>query len=213
MHCSEVDRILDDYLDRRVDEDSAVALHVRGCPTCGQELERRRGLIRELQRLPVPDPDPDFLAHTIANAEAAHGRVRRPAGRKLAGLAAVLAAALLLAVVVARQGHAPETGLPEIYLATDTVTPVKLAFSSEKPLRDARLTLTLPVGVALDGYGDRTDLSWRTDLEAGTNVLRLPLVGHGPASDLLIARLDHQTGSKTFRLHLTVNDSGAPDHE
>ncbi|MGD8417772.1 MAG: hypothetical protein PVH91_11995 [Pseudomonadales bacterium] len=213
MHCSELEKSLDDYLDGRVDEDSPIALHVRGCATCGQALERRRGLIRDLRRLPLPEPDPDFLARSIANAEAANGRGRLPAGMRLAGLAAVLAAALLLAVLVVRQGYAPETGLPEIYLATDTVTPVKLAFSSEKPLRDARLTLTLPVGVALDGYGDRTDLSWRTDLKAGTNVLRLPLIGHGPASDLLIARLDHETGSKTFRLHVTVNDSGAPDHE
>ena len=123
------------------------------------------------------------------------------------GLAAALIGALLItSLLTDPEPRAPETTLQGIHLATNTVTPVKLAFSSETALEDARLTLSLPVGVELMGYDGRTDLSWNTDLEAGTNVLRLPLVGRMAASDVLVARLEHPSGAKTFRLPVTVNE-------
>ena len=105
---------------------------------------------------------------------------------------------------------APEDGLPAISLVANEVTPVKLAFSSETALTDARLSLQLPVGVELVGYNGQSDLSWNTNLQPGKNVLRLPLVGRtatanaGGGPVLLIARLEHPTGTKTFRLQVTV---------
>lgn len=214
MQCSNTETQLDGYLDGWLDDDQAagVALHIQSCPDCCAALEQRQRLREDLKNLPVPEPDPEFFARAIATAAGQRTVSRRRFSRAmLTGLAAaVLAAVALSGVLLKNPGTAPETGLPSIELATDTVTPVKLAFSSEKPLTDARLTLSLPVGVELVGYEGRTDLSWTTDLEAGANVLRLPLVGHTAASDLLIARLDHPTGSKTFRLKVTVNPSGAP---
>ncbi len=217
MQCSNADAQLDEYLDGWLDDDQAagIALHIQSCPACCAALEERQALREDLKRLPVPEPDPDFFARALAGAAGHRTASRLHTARvRLTGLAAVvLAAVALVAVLLEDPGTAPEPGLPSIHLATDTVTPVKLAFSSEKPLTDARLTLTLPVGVELVGYEGRTDLSWTTDLEAGANVLRLPLVGHTAASDLLIARLDHPTGSRTFRLQVTVNQSGAPDDD
>lgn len=216
MQCSRTEEQLDGYLDGWLDDDQAagIALHVQSCPACAHALEQRQALREDLERLAVPEPDPDLFARMLANAEAAQARRPQRAGTILTGLAAAVLAALALTVVLVRDPvAAPETGLPSIHLATDTVTPVKLAFSSEKPLTDARLTLRLPVGVELVGYEGRTDLSWSTDLEAGANVLRLPLVGHTAASDLLIARLDHPTGTRTFRLRVTVDHSGATDDE
>lgn len=90
-------------------------------------------------------------------------------------------------------------------LERDTVTPIKLVFSSPIALTDARLSLQLPVGVELAGYNGRSDLSWSTNLEPGKNILRLPLVGHMPVSAQLVAKLEHPNGTKTFRLQVTVN--------
>ncbi len=124
----------------------------------------------------------------------------------ITGLAAALIGALLIGtLLVSNPDQAPEPGIPGIHLATDMVTPVKLAFSSETALADARLSLSLPIGVELVGYDGQSDLSWQTDLEEGTNVLRLPLVGRVAASDVLVATLEHPSGSKTFRLQVTVN--------
>jgi hypothetical protein len=180
----------------------------------------------------VANPDPELFQRMVSAAAAAndaHGaesapetvprRRRTDAERSnapmLKALAAAFVAALLLGTLVLapRQDGAPDTGLPGISLTTDTVTPVKLAFSSERALEDARLSITLPVGVELAGYDGRSEISWYTDLEAGTNVLRLPLVGRMAADDLLIASLSHPTGTKTFRLQVTVTESGATRNE
>jgi hypothetical protein len=239
MDCNEVEIQLDDYLDHScgsrgsIDDRTAaaIAMHVQGCPDCEAELERRYGLLNDLRSMPVPAPTADFFEKSVSAAVAAdadpaaladssaHNRrrddARRPYSTVITGLAAAMLVAVLLGSVVFAPptGSAPDSGFPSISLATDTVTPIKLAFSSEKALADARLSLTLPVGVELMGYDGRSDFSWTTDLEAGTNVLRLPLVGRMAANDLLVARLEHSSGTKTFRLQVTVNDNGAPEHE
>lgn len=231
MNCNEVEKQLDDYLDhscgsRGGSDDrtaAAIAMHIQGCPDCEAELERRHGLLNDLRSLPVPAPIADLFEKSVAAAVAAESSgqnrrrddARRPYSTVITGLAAAMLVAVLLGSVVfaPRTGSAPDSGFPSISLTTDTVTPVKLAFSSEKALADARLSLTLPVGVELMGYEGQSDFSWSTDLEAGTNVLRLPLVGRMAATDLLVARLEHSSGTKTFRLQVTVNDSGAPEHE
>ena len=231
MKCSEVENQLDDYLEPSapggsgLDDRAAadIALHIQGCPQCQTELERRQTLLDALRSLPVPQPGPGFFEQAVANAAQSANRnrrrtdspVRQPYATALTGLAAALLAAVLLAAVAIpdHEATAPESGLPGIHLATGTVTPVKLAFSAEKALQDARLSVSLPVGVELVGYDGRSDISWTTDLEQGTNVLRLPLVGRTAASDILVARLDHPTGTKTFRLQVTVNQSGASNDD
>ena len=234
MKCSEIESQLDNYLNATrygddLDEPRAadIALHIQGCAQCRVELEHRQVLRDDLRSLPVPTPSAGFFDHAVAQAAAKtadagrHHRRRTdsPVHRKLTGTWMSLAASLFLALLVGTlyftdaDTLAPDTGLPTITLATDTVTPVKLAFSTERALKGARLSLSLPVGVELMGYEGRSDLSWSTDLEQGTNVLRLPLVGRTAASDFLIARLEHPTGVKTFRLHVTVNQSGASDDE
>ena len=226
MNCSDIEHILDDYLESLPGEGlddadaAAIALHVQGCVDCAKELEQRETLRQDLQALAVPAPTAGFLEQAVANAaasaeaavDAEQTVVRRlPFGARLTGVITGLAAALIGALLVSTllttpNPQAPETTLQGIHLATNTVTPVKLAFSSERALEDARLTLSLPVGVELMGYDGRTDLSWSTDLEEGTNVLRLPLIGRMAASDVLVARLEHPSGAKTFRLPVTVNE-------
>lgn len=232
MNCSETENQLDDFLDLQATGPgheaeppaATVASHLRGCAACRAELESRRALRAALRNLPVPEPTPGFFQEAMRTAtESREPRHRRrgdpPPMRSRATLFAALAATVLVALAVGTleypspESTAPETGLPHITLATDTVTPVKLAFSSETALSGARLSLNLPVGIELVGYDGRSDISWTTDLAAGTNVLRLPLVGRTAASDLLVARLDHATGSKTFRLQVIVTESGANEHE
>ena len=229
MNCNDVTAQLDDYLDApdadsRVDHDgqaALIALHVQSCPDCRDEFMERQMLREDLRALPVPGPDEDFFARAVAipagnrreEDRSANGRRRRRAPAALMALAAAMLLAFFLGTLTQSPVTAPDNGFRTIHLAAHTVTPVKLAFSSERALTDARLSLSLPVGVELVGYDGRSDLSWSTDLESGTNVLRLPLVGRTAGTDFLIARLQHPSGSKTFRLQVTVSESGAPDHE
>jgi hypothetical protein len=223
MNCIEVAKNLDEYLENLPGEGlddaeaGAIALHIQSCPACAKELEHRESLRQDLQAIDMPAPRPGFLEQAVAKAAASadqaqlQSATRQPHSNRFGGALMALAAALVAAVLIGSVmthpvNPAPETTLQAIHLATNTVTPVKLAFSSETALEDARLSLSLPVGVELMGYDGRTDLSWNTDLEEGTNVLRLPLIGRMAASDVLIARLEHPSGAKTFRLPVTVNE-------
>ncbi|MFV2089161.1 MAG: anti-sigma factor [Pseudomonadales bacterium] len=218
MNCNEIENLLDDYIDELIhpEEVAAIVLHLKGCSDCKTELQARHAVRQQLRALPVPQPTPEFFEKAVVRAaevDREHSRRRTDQQRRQAAMPLVgsLAAALLVAILLGSVfltgsgSTAPDHELPTITLDTDTVTPVKLAFSSEQALVGARLTIQLPIGVELVGYNGRSDISWTTDLEQGTNVLRLPLVGRSAATDLLIAKLEHPTGTKTFRLQVTVN--------
>lgn len=79
------------------------------------------------------------------------------------------------------------------------VRQVRLAFSSAEPLENVRLTLELPDNVELEPFPGRHSLSWHVDLDAGDNVLTLPLRVLYPAEAELVARLDDGNRQKTFR--------------
>lgn len=244
MNCREAERSLDDFLDLQIAgrpssaEDGAfegLEAHIEQCARCADELKRRRRLLDALRALPAPRPSAGFFEKAVATAvqtasEKANDttpvdfhrrRTDLPPKPSYATALQSLAAAVVVALLLGSlwmAGHdvtAPETGLPAIELIRGAVTPIKLAFSSETALTDARLSLSLPVGVELVGYQGRTDISWNTDLAVGTNVLRLPLVGrlpgdHGDA-DLLVAKIEHASGAKIFQLHVTVTEHGADE--
>lgn len=209
MRCNQTETLLDDYLDGQVDDTTAagVALHVQGCAGCRRELETRQSTLDSLRRLPVDGPGEDFLARAVDTAARRSDRARQPGTRRILALAAVLAVAVwgsFLVMSAGPAGPAPSHVHPAVTLAAGTVTPVRLVFTSAEPLRDARLSIELPVGLEVDGFDGQTALSWTTDLEAGRNVLRLPLIGRVPASETLVARLEHPAGTKTFELDVTV---------
>jgi len=87
---------------------------------------------------------------------------------------------------------------------------VRLMFNADRPLSGATLSLSLPENVEIVGYGERRELTWQADLGAGGNLLRLPLIAHGPAGGELVARLTLGASSRTFRLKIKVrNAAGA----
>ena len=210
MLCNEVEKNIDDYLDGYIGNDAAaqIALHVQNCSMCLRELEATQAIRNSLAELPTAAPAEDFFDRAVTHAarlgDTANTRRLRFSGAIAAVFALILAASVMFERLD-QSTPAAFAGLPEVVLEVDTVTPVKLVFTSPSALAGARLSLQLPVGVELAGYNGHSDLSWSTDLEPGKNVLRLPLVGHMPASDQLVAKLEHPNGTKTFRLLVTVN--------
>jgi len=242
MNCREAERSLDDFLDLQIAERppsaedrafEAIESHIEHCARCADELERRRRILNALRALPAPRPSAAFFEKAVAAAvQTANEKANNPTpddfhrrrtdlppkppyATALQSLAAAIVAAVLIGSLwmAGRDATTPETGLPTIELIRGDVTPIKLAFSSETALTDARLSLSLPIGVELVGYQGRTDISWNTDLAVGTNVLRLPLVGRLPGdgdhADLLVAKIEHASGAKVFQLYVTVTENGA----
>jgi hypothetical protein len=63
--------------------------------------------------------------------------------------------------------------------------------------------------VAIVGYPGRRSLEWQTNLEAGKNILRLPVVATGTIggemkNSQLVAHVKHGNKVKTYRINLNA---------
>lgn len=207
MLCSEVMNIYDEYLDGELDAEQAHAVdrHADTCNACRQALQERLQLRAELAGLPVEGPSEDFFDTALERATRRTDGRGKPWFARIGGaMAAVFAFLFITGVLVQPANLTSSSEIPEVTIALHEVTPVNLMFSSEVALQDARVSLQLPEGVQLAGFGRRDKYSWTTDLKEGNNILQLPLVGHLALSDKLVATLEHAGGSKTFELQVTV---------
>lgn len=202
MDCRYFALRVDDWLDGRLDaaEQEALRLHLQDCARCRRGHEDAESLRAEMRKLAAPAMRPGFAAQALAKAVAA------PAG---AVPAMALAASLVLGVGVAAILFAvrPEPA-PTVTLSLQQPERVHLVFNSAKALQGATLSLTLPENVQIVGYGDQRELTWRTDLREGANLLQLPLVLHGRTGGDFVAVLSHGESSKTFRLKIEARPQG-----
>lgn len=202
MDCRTFALQVDDWLDGRLGaaEQEPLRLHLQGCASCHRGHADAEALRAELRNLSAPAARPGFAAQALAKAVAA------PAG---AAPAMALAASLVLGVGVAAMlftiWPAPT---PMVTLSVQQAESVNLVFNAARPLPGATLSLSLPENVQIVGYGDRRELTWRTDLHEGANLLQLPLVLNAKASGDLVAQLSHGASSKTFRLKIEAKPQG-----
>ena len=150
---------------------------------------------RALRQLPVPPPSAGFEGRVL-------GALRRPRFHA-ALLRPALAAAVTLAVGLAaglslpRDSGRAAAPAASIDLATAEVKPVRLLFRSPRALSGVTVQLRLPEGVELQGHPGR-QLSWRTDLQAGANLLELPVIVHSGEGGMLTAELSLGQDRKQF---------------
>lgn len=198
MNCSPYRHLLDEHLQGTLDAAlcSALDAHLAGCSACRDERDFLRGLQQDLRALPVPPPSADFEQRVLGKLRAAQG-LRAPASRPRAAVAVpfALAASLLVALGFFGAGQR----VPEFDPAAGE--PLRLVFNSESALRGVQFELELPEGVELEGYPGERRVVWRSDLDAGSNLLELPVRARG-GEGLLTATLVH--GSEVRRFEVRV---------
>jgi len=206
MDCRHFALRVDDWLDGRLNlaERQLMQSHVERCPGCRRGYEDAGALRATLRMLPAPAVRPGFAERALATAAAAPRRGRQ------AMLGMALAASLVLGLGVAMILFAvrPEP-VHTVVLTVRQPESVRLVFNAGKPLPGATLSLSLPENVEIVGFGERRELTWQTDLDEGENLLRLPLVAHGPAGGELVARVSRGASSRTFRLKIEVRGADA----
>lgn len=214
MNCSEFDNNLDDLVDGTLDEaaGAACAAHVAGCDRCAKELATARSLQRSLLawgRTDVPTPDADFFAGAVAHA-AATGAGQHRRRHWLRGFATSMAASLAVLVVTLSLFYPDDEAtvtptLPTVSMTLEQTRSVNLVFASTEALDDAQLTVLLPPGVMMPGFEDRREITWKTSLKAGRNVLPLELVATSTEGGELLATLSHGGDDRRFRIYLNVS--------
>jgi len=102
------------------------------------------------------------------------------------------------------------TEQPALSIALNTQQTVRLAFASSESLQGAKITIRLPENVALVGYPGRRQLSWKTDLKKGDNLLSLPIIATQVARSELIANIEYAGRVKTLTLNLEIGAEVVP---
>lgn len=225
MNCTDFDRRLDEHLDGALDAatDAELLRHVAACATCAARREAGQRLREALRALPVPPPPPGFAERVLARARAARPlpiratavKPRRHAGRWLvsAAIAASLALGLGLRMTtgIGLRDAQPSTPVARLAPArTAGVQPLRLVFRSERALAGVTIELGLPEGMELAGYPGQRELVWQSDLQAGANLLELPVLLQGPGG-VLTATVNVGAERRQFAVRVIPAAEVAPD--
>ena len=218
MKCTDIQNILDDYIDETVssDERSAVTSHLQQCASCRGELEQRRVIHSALGSLPVVEASTSFEANVFSAVRRRYGEGRRHAANNfvagfasaaVAGLALWFASTLFTTGIdeYTRDQQAPQV----VNLEVNQVRTVRLVFDAATDLAGVTLSVDLPQNIQLAGYGEQRQLVWQTDLNKGQNILALPVIATGNGEGELMAKLSYGDKTRQFHIVLKAADEGA----
>ena len=189
------------------DQRSACMNHIAGCRSCETAWEGTLAMhsIRDQNVGPTPAHLFEQLMHrAIKGSRSISLGPKFWLGTGFGGAiaASLLAAALALGLLVSPSGDQTR---PAVFLvALDEPRLMHIAIEADSPLPGARISILLSGEVRLDGYGDRRELSWNDDLDAGTNKLSLPVVASGENGGQVIVRLSHPDSEQLFVVRLEL---------
>lgn len=228
--CTQVRQALDELLDGDLAHDVAAAMerHVAGCAGCAAEQAAITALRAALRRMRVPAPRPGFAEAALAAAvrhepapPAKRSSPATPRGRSFApwrrlelwagATIGAAATAALMALFLGAPGPVEvPVETPGVRVTLFEAREIGLAIDTESALPGAMLTILLEGGIDLVGFAERREVRWQADLDAGTNMLSLPIMAHSLEAGRLTALVEH--GDKTRRIAVDVRvDAPATD--
>ncbi|MDH5766644.1 MAG: zf-HC2 domain-containing protein [Gammaproteobacteria bacterium] len=211
MNCSETRVRLDDYYDDELSvlEFRAVNEHLASCDECKHELQAVDALRQALRDMPVAEVDDEFENRIF-------GEVRKhysgaSSSRFAAGFMTAMAAGL--ALWFATSIFIPQLPVDDasqvVMVALNDAYEVRLKFDAPVDLEQVTLSIDLPDNIELEGYADRKELTWQTQLKQGQNILALPLKAVAIGEGELVAQLFYGDKSRSFRVILKTTGNDA----
>ncbi len=170
---------------------------------------RDEEILALLKDYPGAEPAADFYERALARAT--HEGSRRQRNRWLmTGFGSAVAAGIVLWVIggfllAPPEVAQPEASIPGIAMTLEEPRTINLVFSSKSALEGATLTVTLPEGLEMAGFPGQREITWKTSLAEGKNLLPLELIALTPAGGEVLARLEHDNRNRTFRLRVEVS--------
>lgn len=207
MNCEHIDMRMGDFLDKALDQPSAdrFEAHLLLCTKCAGKVARARYIHAAIKSMPVPQLPHDSRQRLLQQIRSRSSTTRT--GNWRAFFQGASAATLILGLglifwqqITSDLSHPtmPATASQQP-LAANTQT-VQLVFDSSKALHGVTLTLELPEGVEAQEFPGLQQISWQVDIDAGANVLSLPLYISAQERQELVAHIEHGTSRKTFRV-------------
>ena len=156
-----------------------ISRHMRECALCRTFFEDEV-LARALREMPTPEPDEQFAGRVIRNAV----NRQRSNYKKffLAGFSA--AAAVMVAVFTVFMVKLTDPGHQETSLLVVPTGPeniVRIVIEAAQTRPGVTLSIDLEGSIELKNRPGRRRFQWQTQVDAGKNLLELPLEFQGPA--------------------------------
>ena len=180
--------------------------HIAGCSDCEDALQGAIAMhaVRSQQTDAAPHGSFERVMRRTLDASK-----RQASGQRFwlgAGFGGAIAASLLAVAFALGMLAVPEQpAVAEFMLSMEESRPMHLAIESDRPLQDATISILLSGDVQLEGFGDRRELSWTDDLDAGVNKLTLPLKAVGENGGQLVVRLSHPDSEQLFVVYLKTD--------
>ncbi len=178
--------------------------HIGECEDCGAALRGAHALaeLKYRETGDVPAGLFDRIRADVVEDTVHGGGARFWLGSAFGGAiaASVFALALVFGWVGSEPALTPEVA--EFVVGVDERRVMDLAIESERALDDARISILLSGGVTLDGYDDRRELTWNTDIRAGVNKLSLPIRAINGHGGRMVVRLSHPDSEQVFLVNV-----------
>lgn len=211
MECKKVCEQLDDYFDNFLSsyDRKKVEIHLRNCEKCTSLYSREAAFRKMLKEVPSPVISKEFSANIFQSVYKKHKKQQSWANRlSIAGGA--IAAIFVIFIYVGSQNHNhPQTNIDDSSRTTlqlKQTKKVKLLVNSPRDLKNAMITIMLPEQIALAGYPDKRQISWKANLAKGNNLLTIPLIGKKEGLVSVTTRIDHLNQSKELHFKMQINN-------
>lgn len=214
MQCEYGKATLDDYFDHTLDASAQTLFlaHCRQCPECRAEVDAHTQYLLMLKTFKVTAP---AAAPIPRNRPSATPEV--PAAMHKPGLAPWLmrTAAAVTTLTLGLGWYANSKFVaPGAVSDDDLWSKVNIVIQVPAPLENARLIVSLPQGIYIQGHEGMQTLAWNANFAPGTNALELPIRVDGDMFDrsrpqYLDATLEYQGASKRFEFLVNLDDAVA----
>ena len=181
-----------------------VQAHLLGCIECQEYANAKilSGLLVLVSNAAIPEGLPEGLEDRIINTalSRSHSRSKQRLSWMISSAAAVF---LVIAVALMQLVGGPANAVNQVLLTVNEVKPVQIMLASKIAMDDAQLKIISSKNIAVAGYSDIRELSWKTNLAEGDNLLVLPLQLLHPSDGIIEVLLEHGGSSKSYVINIT----------
>ncbi len=211
MHCEEVRTLLPERAGGELGAavEGLVDAHLRACACCASRLDRERELVAVLRALPVAAMPEGLPARLMRRARDADQASRHAQATRRMFHAGSIAASILMVCGIGfmlGRGSLPtgDGAALAVHLPLGASQMVALKIDAPQAFEHVEFEVSLPANVALQDQPDLREFAWSGQLQAGVNVLSLPLVGVKAMGGQLVARVKFGSTEKSLTIPLTV---------
>nr|WP_298719108.1 hypothetical protein [uncultured Steroidobacter sp.] len=170
-------------------------------------------LRRALERLPAPEPRPEFIERAFAAATRrqpqSRSRLAHLVSRWETWVGVLVGAAAAAALIFTMWPPLLNRETRGITLALNEMRDIDVLIDSERALEGATIHIVATGSVVLDGFENEREIGWQTHLARGSNVLSLPVVARSTGAGQLVAVIEHGGRTRRVIVNLTVHDREA----